>query len=528
MNLQPNPTRRERLWQGLPSWAVLLGFCGLLLVLAALRPLAVPDEGRYGEIGRWMLISGDWLTPRLNGLPFFHKPPLLHWLDAMSLAVFGLSAWSLRLASAVHASLMLAVMYWAVRRWAGEDLARRALIMLGSGLGFLVGGQYVNHDMLVASWIGVSIWCFATAFASGERPDAWLARAGFAASALAMLSKGLIGVALPGLVMLVWLLWTRRLRMVLALPWVSGLGLWCALALPWFVTAQLRYPAFFDYLFVGQQFRRYTAATYNNPQPWWFYLLALALLLFPWFVFALAQLRRLPRSGGHPELPSDLWRLCWAWLLSILLFFSVPRSKLVGYILPVLPALAVLSAAGWQRLMATRSQHLRWLIALLCLNFGIAVSLVLMVGDVTRKGRSQDVAVVLACAASPADTVYVSGAFPYDLGFYAQIAKPLVVVQDWASVRQSAGDSWQRELFEGADFDASAAQALQGFDELARAARTSGSWLVLRSGNPLAAEQPGWQLHFAGAGWNLYRSGGELASKRPEAAEQKGLPGCRH
>ena len=182
----------------------------LLLVLAALRPLAVPDEGRYGEIGRWMLQSGDWLTPRLNGIPFFHKPPYLYWLEAASLAVFGVHAWALRLVPALHAGLMLLALYAGARRFATEAVARRAVWMLGSSLAFLLAGQYVNHDMLVAAWIGVAIWCFALAFLHGPTPQPALARWGFVACALGVLSKGLMGLALPGLVLLLWLLWTRH------------------------------------------------------------------------------------------------------------------------------------------------------------------------------------------------------------------------------------------------------------------------------------------------------------------------------
>ena len=113
------------------GWAVLICFA-LLLALAALRPLAVPDEGRYGEIGRWMLQSGDWLTPRLNGIPFFHKPPYLYWLEATSMAVLGVHAWALRWVPALHALLMLVVMWQVARRWGGPALAHRAVWMLGS------------------------------------------------------------------------------------------------------------------------------------------------------------------------------------------------------------------------------------------------------------------------------------------------------------------------------------------------------------------------------------------------------------
>jgi 4-amino-4-deoxy-L-arabinose transferase-like glycosyltransferase len=128
------------------------------MVLALVRPLAVPDEGRYAEVGRWMLQSGDWLAPRLNGIPFFHKPPLLHWLQASSMALFGQHVWAARLVPALNAGLMMAALYLCARHLSGELIARRAMVMLGTSLTFLAGGQYVNHDMLVATWIGIAIW----------------------------------------------------------------------------------------------------------------------------------------------------------------------------------------------------------------------------------------------------------------------------------------------------------------------------------------------------------------------------------
>ncbi len=505
----------------------------LLLVLASLRPLAVPDEGRYGEIGRWMLISGDWLTPRLNGIPFFHKPPLLYWLDAISLASLGVNELALRLVPALHAGLMLSALYLAASTISTEVIARRAVLMLGTSLGFLVGGQYVNHDMLVATWIGLAIWCFAFAFMAGDKPHPGLARLGFLACALGMLSKGLIGIALPGVVLLVWLIWTHQFKKVLHLPWFSGLLLFAVVALPWFVLAQRTYPDFFDYMFIGQQFHRYTAASYNNPQPWWFYLLSLVLLLFPWVFFALGQVRRVTTMTLTCALGMEAawWRLCWAWVLAILVFFSIPNSKLVGYILPVLPPLALLGALGWQRTMSHRPLAGKLFVGLCVVNIGMALTLVLKVGEVTQVGRSQDLAAVLACAAAPTDTVYVSDAYPYDLPFYAQTTKQVVVLGDWPVIRQQVGDGWQRELFEGADFDAQAAQALQPTEVLAQVAHTPGNWFATREGNPVLHQLDGWTLYFKGAGWNLYRSGGEaagvLAAKSPETAEQKGLSGCK-
>ncbi len=516
------------------SWLTLAALWLVLLLLASLRPLAVPDEGRYGEIGRWMLQSGDWLTPRLNGIPFFHKPPLLHWLEAMSLATFGVNAVALRLVPALHVGLMMVALYLSARRISTELIARRAGAMLGASMAFLVGGQYINHDMLVASWIGVAIWCFAFAFMAGDKPNAALARWGFVACALAMLGKGLIGIALPGMVIFVWLIWTRQFKKILYLPWFTGLALFGLVALPWFVMAQQKYPELFNYMFIGQQFNRYTATTFNNARPGWFYLLSLVLLLFPWVFFALNLVRRKVRSAmgvmleTAPLMAPEWWSLCWIWLLTITVFFSIPNSKLVGYILPVMPALALLSALGWERAMAHRASAGKVFVGLCLLNIGLALAFVMQIGPLTRASRTQDVAQVLACAARPSDTVYVSGSYPYDLPFYAQTNKPLVVLANWPALRQTARDGWQRELFEGADFDPQAAQVLQLPAALAPAGVVPGNWFVANKGDVLTNSLPGWTLFYEGAGWALYQSGHPLPAKGPEPAEQKGLPGCKH
>jgi 4-amino-4-deoxy-L-arabinose transferase-like glycosyltransferase len=509
------------------SWLTLAALWLLLLLMAALRPLAVPDEGRYGEIGRWMLLSGDWLTPRLNGIPFFHKPPYVYWLEAMSLAVFGVNELALRLVPALHVGLMLVVLYLAARTIGSEQVARRAAIMLGTSLTFLVGGQYVNHDMAVATWIGIAIWCFAFAFMAGDKPNAALARLGFVACALGMLSKGLIGIALPGLVLFIWLLWTRQFKKVLYLPWLSGLALFAVIAVPWFVMAQQKYPQLFNYMFVGQQFNRYTAATYNNPQPGWFYLLSIVLLLFPWVFFALNQVRRAETPSAAAPVAKEWWSLCWIWTVAITAFFSIPNSKLVGYVLPVIPALALLSAWGWERAMARRDRSGKIFAALCLLNLAIALVLMLKVGDVTRGARAKDVAQVLACEARPSDTVYVAGAFPYDLPFYAQTRRPMVVLGNWPELRQQSGDGWQRELFEGADFDAQAAQLLQPTEVLAQAGNVPGNWFVASTSFSMPPGLVGWKLFYTGAGWVLYQSATALPAQGQAPTGPKGLPGCR-
>ena len=512
------------------SWLAGAALFLLLLVLAALRPLAVPDEGRYGEIGRWMLQSGDWLTPRLDGIPFFHKPPYLYWLEAAALATFGVHAWAARLVPALHAALMLLAMYLSVRQIATEAIARRAVWMLGSSLAFLLGGQYVNHDMLVAAWIGVAIWCFALAFMQPGKPHAALARWGFVACALGVLSKGLIGVALPGLVLLIWLAWIGQLKKILQLPWASGLALFLVIAVPWFWLAQQRFPGMLAYAFGTQQVSRFTQTTFNNGQPWWFYGAALVLLLFPWLFFVpnqvVAHIKH-PLSATK-SIAKEWLILCWVWVLVIIGFFSIPHSKIIGYTLPVMPPLALLAALGWDDAMArlrltTGTQ--RKLFAALCAT-GIAIAIAGNVAATryTNQRGARDVAQALeAAGAKPSDTVYLLGGYAYDLPFYRQASTPMVVIQDWPGLRKSAGDGWQRELFEAADFDARAARVLQTPEVLAQARTQTGAWVVASNGARIGRELDGFTQVFRGAAWSLYQpadqSAGASTPESPKPAE---------
>lgn len=501
----------------------------VLLVLAALRPLALPDEGRYGEIGRWMLVSGDWLIPRVDGIPFFHKPPLLYWLEALSLWVFGVTGWSVRLVVAAHAAMMLVVSYLAIRRISTAQHAHTAVWMLGSSLSFLIGGQYVNHDMVVAAWISVALWCFGLAFALHDRPHLWLARAGFAACGFGILAKGLIGLVLPGLVVLIWLLATRQMRKVLHLPWISGLILFCVIALPWFVVAQLKFDQLLHYMFVKQHFQRYTETTFNNAQPFWFYGVALALLFFPWLGFVIYQ-AWVSLKRAAPVMPPGLngmVALWWIWLLTIFVFFSIPSSKLVGYMLPVMPALAALAALGWNAAFVHQARK-QQIFALLCgLSLLAAIGVNIAAARYTVKQSAYDIAQEFSCQATATDKVYAVGEYPYDFPFYAQMTQPIVVAGDWKQVSEHPGDDWRSELYDGTNFDTRVAQTLQPLESLALAATQDHRWVVA----PNSVKVNGFALVLRGQAWSLYRSDVSpqhgLAAESPKTTEQKGLSGCQ-
>jgi 4-amino-4-deoxy-L-arabinose transferase-like glycosyltransferase len=520
---------------------MLAGFISLLFLLSLIRPLSHPDEGRYAEIGRWMLQSGDWLTPRLDSLPFFHKPPLLYWLEAMFFALLGAHPWVARLPAVLHAGLMLVALYCIARRFASPHLAIRAVAMLGTSLAFLAGGQYVNHDMMVATWISMAIGSFAWAFLAGNnadgRPDAGLARLGFAACGLGILSKGLIGVALPGLVLLIWLIWTKQFKKIRHLPWLSGLSLFGVIAVPWFVFVEQKFPNMLQYMFGLHHFQRFTGSAFNNNMPWWFYIASLVMLFFPWAFFFLAQLLKQVKSkpvatatAASPQVepssfPPALLSLCWIWVVTIIGFFSIPAAKVIGYALPVIPPLAILAVAGWQYVMEHRVHERKLFIGICAANIAFALVLTVVVGQHTQKHSSLDVGKTFACLVKPQDALYILDGFPYDLPFTANLKNPMLVVQDWATLRHTKSDNWHSELIDAADFDPVAAnKVLQTMAQLEVAKQSPGNWLLAASESPHQEILSTWHKIMQGTAWTLYSSTSKVNDLSEEKCKVTGFP----
>jgi 4-amino-4-deoxy-L-arabinose transferase-like glycosyltransferase len=325
-------------WQRLQRAPVLLTLLGAwLLITLGLRPLLLPDEGRYADVARLML-SGDVLVPRLDGLPFFHKPPLFYWLDSAAMQVFGVNEFAGRFGSAVGAWLMGAALFFAMRRWHGERAAAIALGVLATTPFFFIGGQYANHDMLVGGLITAAVLAFACAVEAPAVALRWVV-AGWVLCGLAILAKGLIGFVLPALVIGPWLLAQGRWRQMLRLLHPLGLLAFGVVALPWCIAMQLRYPGFFDYFIVEQHFRRFAQSDFNNVHGVWFFILLLPTLALPWSGWLVRALGDAWSRRSVPAMSLYAW-----WIVAVVGFFSIPSSKLIGYALPAL--------APWCALMA--------------------------------------------------------------------------------------------------------------------------------------------------------------------------------
>ncbi|GAC1607079.1 MAG: glycosyltransferase family 39 protein [Ramlibacter sp.] len=425
----------------------------VLLWLAStawMRPLMLPDEGRYVGVAWEMVRSGDWLTPTLNGLPFFHKPPLFYWITAGSMSVFGLHEWAERAASILGGTVAALALFLFMRRWSGESAARLTLVALLAQPLFYVGSQFANLDMLVAGCITATILLAADAALSVDRGLAHQRAllGAYAMAALGVLAKGLIGAVLPTLVVLAWLLALRRPGLLRPLLSWRGIALFLLIGAPWFLAMEARFPQFLDYFFVVQHFRRFASGGFNNVQPFWFYPVVLALLTLPWLPWLSRLLARGPATRDAMG-PVELLML--AWIAVVVAFFSLPQSKLVGYVLPAVPPLAALMALGFLRHGAPSHRTWRWWRTTAAST--VALGLAAVVGlSLFPKNSTRDVALSLLKQRAPDDSVVMLDKFYGDVPLYARLVQPSGVVEDWLASDLADHDDQRKELADAGRF----------------------------------------------------------------------------
>ncbi|MBZ0248514.1 MAG: glycosyltransferase family 39 protein [Burkholderiales bacterium] len=303
------------------------------------RPLAHPDEGRYSEISREMAASGDWVTPRLNGIKYFEKPPLQYWASAAAFRLFGESPFTARIYTALAGLLALAAVGFTARRLAGTDAALLAVGVLLSSPYFLGMGGVVTLDMGLTAWTTVAVCAFLLA-AAGPPAECrrWMLLA-WAGMALAVLSKGLIGIVFPAAAVFLHCLVHRDWRLLARLEWARGAALFLAITVPWFVLVSAANPEFPRFFFVHEHFERFLTKTHRREEPWWYFWPILFAGFLPWMlalVPAAVEGWRREAAAGFP------WRrFALLWSGFILLFFSASGSKLPAYILPVFPVFAL-------------------------------------------------------------------------------------------------------------------------------------------------------------------------------------------
>ena len=471
------------------------------------RPLNVPDEGRYPEAAREMLLSGDFITPHVNGVVFLDKPALYYWLEASSMHVFGVDEWSIRLVPALFGVLGCLLVFMTARRLFSRRAGWLAALVLACNPLYFLLSQYANLDLEVAVWVSASLCLFLLARTHDEDSQARrrLFWAAYACMGLGVLTKGLIGVVFPGMVVVAWLLLTQRWRELRTWYPVSGTLIFLLVCLPWFIAVQLHNPQFFHYFFVYQQFERFSGGGFNNAFPVWFYAPVVVLGLLPWSVWLPAALTQQLRYLFDGDETARARCLLLLWPLLIFVFFSIPASKIVSYILPVVPPLAIMlgdyldrrlqtrGGSGWLPLLvaglfiagaaalATRIAAISglfgggllelklWLMAVLLLLVGVALlyccwrglrqtlaalavgGVLLALGPALLYGSfDRDTILPLArqlqALQRPGDVVVCWGFYYQDLPVYLQSRQPVPVVYDWSDPKIMQVDNWKREF----------------------------------------------------------------------------------
>jgi 4-amino-4-deoxy-L-arabinose transferase-like glycosyltransferase len=449
-----------------PVWLFAL-FALWLGATIGLRPLFVPDEGRYVGVALSMLHTGDWLVPKLDGLPFFHKPPLFYWITATSLAVFGTHEWAARAAPFLAGMASAITLFWFLSHYASRRAAGFGVMLLGTFPLFFDAAQFASMDMLVGSLISITILLLAHVsqqLHSGKSATRILVLA-YATAGLGMMTKGMIGFVLPGMVITFWLLWNRRFTHLYKLISLPGLVVFLAIVTPWFALMELKFPGFLHYTFIYQQFDRYLDSSFNNPQPIYFYVMVLFGGLIPWAV-GLFWLTSFPNNRQLMSLKrtNHLLSLGVVWLSSILLFFSIPTSKLIGYILPTVPSLALLLALAFDKALTHTTKEpaekLRWQgrIAIMALIGALlSVTTVVIFAIIDHKSHKEITLTVRDRIAPDADVVFYNYYY-FSVPFYLDRTQPALVTGPWDDPNNFRSDGANTELYTSAKFDPQAAK----------------------------------------------------------------------
>ena len=352
------------LWLGLLSWLAFLWNLGSL-------GLMDKTEALFVEVGHQMYLTGDWITPRWNDQTFFDYPVWGYWLVALSFKWLGVSEWAARLPVALSAIALLVGSFYTLRMtgftWGESQTSPRSLWLrawLGAGIvamnpGWVGWGRTSVTDMFLSSAIALALLSFFLGYCQispfqNPKMGYFLAPV-FAA--IAVLAKGPVGVLLPLLIIGIFLFYIGQLKAVIKeMPLLPMVGIFAVIVIPWYALATQANGWEFLSHFIGfSNFQRFTSVLYRHAGPWYFYLPWCFILLLPWSIYlplAIARLQFWRRKAWQSSPRSQqLGLFCFIWFGVILLFFSSAATKLAGYILPLVPAGALLLTLFWTEIL---------------------------------------------------------------------------------------------------------------------------------------------------------------------------------
>ena len=304
-----------------------------LLPFLGMFPLIDPDEPVYGQTAREMLLASDWLSPRIYGQFWYDKPPLFYWLEMISYSLFGISEYSSRLPSAVMGLATVGTVYIQCRAIFNKHIAFRAAVVLITSLGFMYIGKAAITDMTLLFTLTLTMFAF-------YRKQYYTAYLG---CGLSLLAKGPIGYAFPALIMLLYIILTKQLRLLKEMKIPSGILLAFLVGLPWYVAMYAVHGSDFLDTFIGyHNIIRFAAPEHPGKNSFFFFIPVVLGSMMPWTGALFQAMYRILRNNSPYK---DGLLFCLIWALFIFAFFSASKTQLVTYIAPLFPPLAVI--LGW-------------------------------------------------------------------------------------------------------------------------------------------------------------------------------------
>lgn len=341
---------------------LIAGFCAFLFFYGMGQfGLIGADEPRYAQVAREMLERHDWITPVLGGHPWLEKPPLYYWQAMLAYSMLGVTDVAARVPAAIDATLLVIAVYLFFRRFRRSVEADAALIT-ASCAGVIGYAHAASMDMALAAAFAIGMLSWWAWRESGKR--IYLATF-YVLMALGMLAKGPVAPFLAAAVIVLFALAAREFRVVVRTLWLPGILLFCAIALPWYLAVQMRNPQFFREFLLQHNLARFSSDLYHHRQPFWYYLPITAVALMPWTVFVIVAFVESVRTwwaerksvSPEPDLEWQFSLFACCWLVVPVGFFSLSQSKLPGYILPAIPAGAVLLADYLRRHLAHEEEE---------------------------------------------------------------------------------------------------------------------------------------------------------------------------
>lgn len=340
------------------SWLIDLAVLTLIIGIAyfitlGIPPLFIPDEGRYGEIPREMLLHHQYIIPYLNGIIYFEKPPLIYWLTAFFEYIFGYSEWSVRAVNALLGMLTCLSLYVFARHYYNRTTGYFAALSLASSILFFGVARILTLDMGVTCFLSLSLLLLYSGLESKKPALLYL---GYIFIALSILTKGLIGIIFPGMIFSLWLLITHQWRLLRHARIISGILLIILIALPWHILAQSKVPSFFHEYIIVQQFLRFLTPEMHRQMSFGIYLLVFVSGFLPWMIFTILRVKALiPHLKHRHQYQKEWFFICW--IMGMFLFFAPSNSVLVTYFQPMMPGMALLTAPY---LAAFWNKNKRW------------------------------------------------------------------------------------------------------------------------------------------------------------------------